>query len=85
MNWLIFYPGEKDLEDLAEAAQIDVTVIRSELMHSTPDEKEKISAAKISAHALTQFLKGYPDSPGASAAQIHLAEIQSYLAGMERK
>ncbi len=54
VNWLIFFPGEKDLEDLAEAAQINVAVIALEMMNSAPSEKEIITAAKISAQALIQ-------------------------------
>lgn len=84
-NYLLFFPGEKDLEALAEAAQINVAVIEMELMNSARIDKDKFSAAKITAQALTQFLKGYPDSPQAPAAQFQLEEIQWYLAGVDGK
>ncbi len=82
LNWLIFFPGEKGLEDLAEAAQINIALIEWERMNDAKSEKDIINAAKIRAQALTQFLQGYPDSQAAQAAQSHLAEIHWYLAGV---
>jgi TolA-binding protein len=84
-NFLIFFPGEPGLEDLAEAAQMNIAVIETEMMDYAQSEKQKINAAKITSQALTQFLKAYPDSLEAPAAQIHLVEIQWYLVGAERK
>jgi hypothetical protein len=82
INWLIFFPAEGGLEDLAQAAHVNATVLGMELMDTAPDEKGKIWAAKMTAQALTQFLKGYPGSIGASDAQSNLAELQKYLSSV---
>ncbi len=82
LNWLIFFPGEKDLEDLAEAALINVALIESERINAAQSEKDKFAATQFSAHALAQFLKGYPESPLVPAAQSRLEELQRYLPGM---
>jgi len=83
-NWLIFFSGEKGLLDFAEAAQIDATVIGIELLNSALSEKDRIAAGRNTIQALRHFLKGYPDSPGAAAAQARLTQIQGYLAGIEK-
>lgn len=78
-NYLIFFPAEPELEEFAEAAQINVSTLGIQIMNSAPNDKSRLWAAELSAQALTQYLKQYPDSSGVPAAQNQLKVIRVYL------
>lgn len=84
-NYLLFFPSDPNLENLAEAAQTNIGVIWRELMSSTLTEDIKLNSARTSLQALTQFLNGYPRSQNASSAQAQLAQIEQYLASVPPK
>ena len=78
-NYLLFFPNDPNLQELAEAAQIDTTVIYRELMDSSLTEETKLGATRTSLQALTQFLNGYPNSPSSDLAKTQVAQIKQFL------
>jgi len=79
-SYLIFFGNDRDLQDFAEVAQIDLAVTELQLMQYAATEEDRLAEAQIAAKALQAYLEKWPAGMHARAARTSLKEVENYLA-----
>ena len=80
MNYTVFFPSKEGMQELYQAAQVNLALAEVQLMESAANGKDRRTAAEVAAKSLTAFLNEWPDHAQAPAAGAALWQVKALLA-----